>query len=83
MILIGFSADIGYIIGDAKEHCRFLLPPLDSLFLFHNYEILRFKNTHLCKCSSYKGTRTRAAIVFIFGFWLLDLANNTVQVKAC
>lgn len=53
VILIGFSADIGYIIGDAKEHC-----------------------------SSYKGTRTRAAIVFIVGFWLLDLANNTVQGPA-
>lgn len=32
------------------------------------------------KCRTYKGTRTRAAIVFIVGFWMLDLANNTVQV---
>lgn len=56
VILIGFSADIGYIIGDAEEDC-----------------------------SSNKGTRTtrtRAAIVFIVGFWLLDLANNTVQGPA-
>ncbi|XP_031122073.1 sucrose transport protein SUC3 isoform X1 [Ipomoea triloba] len=53
VIIIGFSADIGYILGDTKEHC-----------------------------STFKGTRTRAAIVFIIGFWLLDLANNTVQGPA-
>lgn len=29
---------------------------------------------------TFKGTRTRAALVFILGFWMLDLANNTVQV---
>ncbi|KAF8390238.1 hypothetical protein HHK36_024763 [Tetracentron sinense] len=48
--VIGFSADIGYLLGDTKEHC-----------------------------SKYKGTRTRATIVFVIGFWMLDLANNTVQ----
>nr|CAB3504015.1 unnamed protein product [Digitaria exilis] len=48
--LIGFSADLGYILGDTTEHCR-----------------------------TYKGSRYRAAIVFILGFWMLDLANNTVQ----
>ncbi|XP_052173291.1 sucrose transport protein SUC3 isoform X2 [Diospyros lotus] len=48
-----FSADIGYLLGDAKEHC-----------------------------STFKGTRTRAALVFIIGFWMLDLANNTVQGPA-
>lgn len=53
VITIGFSADIGYLLGDTKEHCR-----------------------------TFKGTRTRAAIVFIFGFWMLDLANNTVQGPA-
>ncbi|KAG6708490.1 hypothetical protein I3842_06G083100 [Carya illinoinensis] len=53
VILIGFSADIGYLLGDTKEHC-----------------------------STYKGTRMRAAIVFIIGFWMLDLANNTVQGPA-
>ncbi|KAL1218628.1 Sucrose transport protein SUC3 [Cardamine amara subsp. amara] len=53
VIIIGFSADIGYLLGDTKEHC-----------------------------STFKGTRTRAAIVFIIGFWLLDLANNTVQGPA-
>ncbi|KAK7317537.1 hypothetical protein RJT34_01864 [Clitoria ternatea] len=53
VILIGFSADIGYILGDTHEHCR-----------------------------TFKGTRTRAALVFILGFWLLDLANNTVQGPA-
>ncbi|KAF6137043.1 hypothetical protein GIB67_030807 [Kingdonia uniflora] len=51
--IIGFSADIGYYLGDAKENC-----------------------------STYRGTRTRAAVVFIIGFWLLDLANNTVQGPA-
>ncbi|KAK2994653.1 hypothetical protein RJ640_007834 [Escallonia rubra] len=53
VIIIGFSADIGYLLGDTKEHC-----------------------------STFKGTRTRAAIVFIVGFWMLDLANNTVQGPA-
>ncbi|XP_058766449.1 sucrose transport protein SUC3-like isoform X1 [Vicia villosa] len=53
VILIGFSADIGYVLGDTKEHC-----------------------------STFKGTRTRAAVVFILGFWMLDLANNTVQGPA-
>ncbi|KVH96119.1 Major facilitator superfamily domain, general substrate transporter [Cynara cardunculus var. scolymus] len=52
VIIIGFSADIGYLIGDTKEHC-----------------------------STFKGTRTRAAFVFILGFWMLDLANNTVQAS--
>ncbi|KAI3983516.1 hypothetical protein MKX01_038936 [Papaver californicum] len=51
--IIGFSADIGYYIGDTKEHC-----------------------------STFKGTRTSAAIVFVVGFWMLDLANNTVQGPA-
>ncbi|CAN0923706.1 Sucrose transport protein SUC3 [Linum grandiflorum] len=53
VIIIGFSADIGYLLGDTKEHC-----------------------------STFKGTRTRAAIVFVIGFWMLDLANNTVQGPA-
>ncbi|GAU48883.1 hypothetical protein TSUD_369860 [Trifolium subterraneum] len=53
VILIGFSADIGYILGDTHEHCR-----------------------------TFKGTRTRAAVIFILGFWMLDLANNTVQGPA-
>ncbi|XP_073050146.1 sucrose transport protein SUC3-like [Primulina eburnea] len=53
VIIIGFSADIGYLLGDTKEHC-----------------------------STFKGTRTRAAVVFVIGFWMLDLANNTVQGPA-
>ncbi|MED6217794.1 sugar transporter [Stylosanthes scabra] len=53
VILIGFSADIGYVLGDTSEHC-----------------------------STFKGTRIRAALVFILGFWMLDLANNTVQGPA-
>ncbi|EPS58915.1 hypothetical protein M569_15897, partial [Genlisea aurea] len=47
VVVIGFSADIGYVLGDTKEHCR-----------------------------------TRAAFMFVIGFWLLDLANNTVQGPA-
>ncbi|KAE8779871.1 sucrose transport protein SUT4 [Hordeum vulgare] len=50
--LVGFSADLGYMLGDTTEHC-----------------------------STYKGLRYRAAIIFILGFWMLDLANNTVQVS--
>ncbi|XP_076913475.1 sucrose transport protein SUC3-like [Bidens hawaiensis] len=53
VIFIGFSVDIGYLIGDTKEHC-----------------------------STFKGTRIRAAIVFTIGFWVLDLANNIVQGPA-
>ncbi|KAK1266971.1 Sucrose transport protein SUC3 [Acorus gramineus] len=33
-------------------------------------------------CRDFKGTRTGAAIVFVIGFWILDLANNTVQGPA-
>ncbi|KAJ6793067.1 sucrose transport protein SUT4-like isoform X2 [Iris pallida] len=33
-------------------------------------------------CLTYKGPRWRAAAVFILGFWMLDLANNTVQGPA-
>ncbi|XP_074569987.1 sucrose transport protein SUT4-like [Curcuma longa] len=51
--LIGFSADIGFFLGDTDEHC-----------------------------STYKGRRWRAAAVFVIGFWMLDLANNTVQGPA-
>ncbi|GMH27602.1 hypothetical protein Nepgr_029445 [Nepenthes gracilis] len=53
VIIIGYSADIGYLLGDTKEHC-----------------------------STFKGTRTRAAFVFVVGFWMLDLANNAVQGPA-
>ncbi|KAK6922044.1 Major facilitator superfamily [Dillenia turbinata] len=53
VIIIGFSADIGYFLGDTDQDCR-----------------------------SFKGTRTRAAFVFVIGFWMLDLANNTVQGPA-
>jgi solute carrier family 45 protein 1/2/4 len=53
VIVIGFAADIGYVLGDSHEHC-----------------------------STFKGVRPRAAFVFILGFWLLDLANNTVQGPA-
>ncbi|XP_057777143.1 sucrose transport protein SUC3 isoform X2 [Salvia miltiorrhiza] len=53
VVIIGYSADIGYMLGDTKEHC-----------------------------STFKGTRTRAAFIFVIGFWMLDLANNTVQGPA-
>lgn len=51
--IIGFSADIGYLVGDTHESCK-----------------------------TYQGTRTWAAVVFVIGFWMLDLANNTVQGPA-
>nr|UNJ12778.1 sucrose transporter 2 [Cedrus deodara] len=51
--VIGFSADIGYLVGDTHEDCK-----------------------------TYQGTRTWAAVVFVVGFWMLDLANNTVQGPA-
>ncbi|CAJ2656852.1 sucrose transport protein SUC3 isoform X2 [Trifolium pratense] len=41
--------------------------------------ILGDTNEH---CRTFKGTRTRAAVIFILGFWMLDLANNTVQGPA-
>lgn len=53
VIVIGFAADIGSLLGDSHEDC-----------------------------SVFKGVRPRAAFVFILGFWLLDLANNTVQGPA-
>lgn len=51
--IIGFSADIGYLLGDSNKNCK-----------------------------SYQVKRPRAAGVFVMGFWLLDLANNTVQGPA-
>ncbi|MCD9646684.1 sugar transporter [Datura stramonium] len=33
VIIIGFSADIGYLLGDTKEHCRFFIPL--GNFIFH------------------------------------------------
>lgn len=51
--IIGFAADIGYILGDTHEDCQV-----------------------------FKGVRSRAVGVFVLGFWLLDLANNTVQGPA-
>ncbi|XP_042378566.1 sucrose transport protein SUT4-like isoform X1 [Zingiber officinale] len=50
VILIGFSADIGFFLGNTDEHC-----------------------------STFKGPRPLATAVFVIGFWLLDVANNTVQ----
>ncbi|KAE8656093.1 Protein TWIN LOV 1 [Hibiscus syriacus] len=46
VIVIGFSTDVRYILGDTTEHCR-------------------------------------EAFVFVIGFWMLDLANNTVHGPAC
>jgi len=33
-------------------------------------------------CSTFTGSRWSAAAVYIVGFWFLDFANNTVQVRA-
>lgn len=35
----------------------------------------------LWECSVYHGPRWHAAIVYVLGFWLLDLSNNAVQVS--
>ncbi|KAG6477228.1 sucrose transport protein SUT1-like [Zingiber officinale] len=51
--VVGFSSDIGYALGDTKQHC-----------------------------SIYHGPRWHAAIIYILGFWLLDLSNNAVQGPA-
>ena len=32
-------------------------------------------------CSTFTGARWSAAAVYIVGFWFLDFANNTVQVR--
>ncbi|PKA56784.1 Sucrose transport protein SUT1 [Apostasia shenzhenica] len=53
VIVIGFSSDIGYKLGDTKEDC-----------------------------SVYHGPRWRAAVVYVVGFWMLDLSNNAVQGPA-
>ncbi|KAK9802954.1 hypothetical protein WJX72_007512 [[Myrmecia] bisecta] len=46
VLLIAYSADIGYLLGDNLTSA---------------------------------GPRVHAIVVFVLGFWLLDLANNTVQ----
>jgi solute carrier family 45 protein 1/2/4 len=43
VLIIGYSADIGYLLGDSLN------------------------------------SKPRAIVVFVVGFWLLDLANNTLQ----
>ncbi|CAM6128765.1 unnamed protein product [Calypogeia fissa] len=43
VLLIGYSADLGYMIGDTLS------------------------------------SKPRAIVIFVLGFWLLDLANNTLQ----
>ncbi|KAF3326387.1 sucrose transport protein SUT1 isoform X2 [Carex littledalei] len=53
VIVIGFSSDIGFALGDTKLHCK-----------------------------DYSGARVHAAIVFVFGFWILDFSNNLVQGPA-
>ncbi|CAM6098669.1 unnamed protein product [Calypogeia fissa] len=45
VLVIGYSADIGYLIGDNLT----------------------------------KSMKPRAIVIFVVGFWLLDLANNTLQ----
>ncbi|XP_054825415.1 sucrose transport protein-like [Prosopis cineraria] len=45
VFLIGYSADLGHMIGDSLE----------------------------------KKTRPRSIAVFVFGFWILDVANNMLQ----
>ncbi|XP_024384659.1 sucrose transport protein SUC4 [Physcomitrium patens] len=43
VLIIGFSADLGYLLGDTLD------------------------------------ARPRAIVIFVVGFWVLDLANNTLQ----
>ncbi|KAJ6835459.1 sucrose transport protein SUT1-like isoform X1 [Iris pallida] len=50
VIVIGYSSDIGYALGDTTEDC-----------------------------SVYHGSRWKAAIVYVVGFWILDFSNNAVQ----
>lgn len=45
VLIIGYSADLGYLLGD---------------------ELMG-------------ATRPRAVLIFVFGFWVLDMANNTLQ----
>ncbi|XLT01560.1 hypothetical protein HN51_050911, partial [Arachis hypogaea] len=53
------------------SHCEWL--SVHRNFVRH---YLAFTNRHRSV------TQTRATLVFIFGFWMLDLANNTVQGPA-
>ncbi|CAO2817743.1 unnamed protein product [Amaranthus hypochondriacus] len=47
VLIVGFSADIGYLMGD--------------------------------KVDGGERTRPMAIVTFVIGFWLLDVANNTIQ----
>jgi len=47
VLLIGFAADLGYLLGD----------------------------------SLHQKTKPRAVGLFVIGFWILDIANNMVQVR--
>ncbi|XLU48796.1 hypothetical protein S245_043610, partial [Arachis hypogaea] len=46
------------------------------------YDFLGYDWIFIRRYNTFKVNRTRAALVFIFGFWMLDLANNTVQGPA-
>ncbi|GAQ79141.1 sucrose transporter [Klebsormidium nitens] len=48
MLIIGYSADIGYQLGDREAFIK-------------------------------TGAKPYACLVFVIGFWMLDLANNTLQ----
>jgi solute carrier family 45, member 1/2/4 len=46
VLIVGFSADLGRLLGDSKEP---------------------------------GATKTRAVVVYVIGFWLLDVGNNATQ----
>lgn len=80
MVIIGFSSDIGFALGDTKEHCRFDLFSLLHFLvcLLYHYKVVL--TIFLINYSVYHGARWHAAIIFVVGFWILDFSNNSVQV---
>uniref|UniRef100_M8CEQ8 Uncharacterized protein n=1 Tax=Aegilops tauschii TaxID=37682 RepID=M8CEQ8_AEGTA len=70
VIIVGFSSDIGYALGDTKEDCNSKVKNLSKSNAKLTRDLYR----------DYTGPRYRAAAAFILGFWLLDFSNNTVQL---
>nr|KAJ0194971.1 hypothetical protein LSAT_V11C700367930 [Lactuca sativa] len=67
----------GWILNDINccEHSH----DINIFFSVVLFYYILYPLNYILHFSVYKGTRTRTSFIFIIGFWMLDLANNTVQ----
>ncbi|PHU09459.1 Sucrose transport protein SUT4 [Capsicum chinense] len=55
---------------------------ISSLYFGQNQRKQKLLSNGKVATKNFIGTLSRAAIIFVIGFWMLDLANNTVQGSA-